>query len=307
MIDWSFHIGSCALKAFPFYLYSFQIFNTMYHRPSDFMIWTGDHVYMLKPWQWESKDAMRKAYANQRNSVRLKNYFQSRPQYAIWDDHDFGPNNAGAEFENKAMSLDVFKEMWPNQPYANKEGVYFTFTHNEAQFFMLDGRYFKVSDSQLLGDSQLKWLCDELKNSKATFKFICAGVQVLCEGGFENFRKYPREFDYLMKFISENKIEGLIFMSGDVHYSEVSRVERFGEYPLYDFTISPLTSFPINFFSDNKYRIDNTKHNEHNFGEVSFSGDSGNRICEVKCLNKKGRQLWSYQLNEKDLRYNSKK
>ncbi len=58
MFDWTFQLGSCAMKAFPFYLYSFQIFNTMESRPADFMIWMGDHVYMLKPWQWNSRDNM---------------------------------------------------------------------------------------------------------------------------------------------------------------------------------------------------------------------------------------------------------
>lgn len=278
----------------------------MEHRPSDFMIWTGDHVYMLKPWQWQSKESMRKAYKIQREAPRLKKYMATRPQYAIWDDHDFGPNNAGAEFFNKDTSLAVFKEMWPHQNYAGKEGVYHTFSHNEAQFFMTDGRYFKIPDTQLLGKTQLDWLCSELKNSKATFKFVCLGVQALCEGGFENFRKYPSEFKYFMKFISENKIEGVIFMTGDVHYSEVSRIERSGEYPLYDFTISPLTSFPINYFSENKNRIDETKHNVNNFGEVSFTGKEGDRTCTIQCLDKKGHELWIYKLNQKDLSYSTK-
>jgi len=306
MSDWSFHIGSCAMKAFPFYLWSFQIFSTMQERPTDFMLWTGDHLYMLKPWQWKSEDAMKKAYKKQRNSARIKKYMASRPQYAIWDDHDYGPNNSGAEFEHKDMSLRVFREMWPNQPFANKEGVYFSFSHKDAQFFMTDGRYFKINDTQLLGKTQLDWLCEELKHSKASFKFVIMGVQVLCDGGYENFRKYPKEFEYLMHFISENKIEGVIFMSGDVHYSEVSKVERANEYPLYDFTYSPLTSFPINYFSENKNRIEETKRNVHNFGEVSFSGENGNRTCELKCLNKRGKLLWSFKINENDLKYKSK-
>lgn len=303
MIDWTFHIGSCAMRAFPFYLWSFQIFNTMEQRPSDFMIWTGDHVYMLKPWQWDTKDAMRKAYTIQRNDTRLASYMKSRPQYAIWDDHDFGPNNSGAEFFNKDTAMSVFKEMWPNQNYASQQGIYHTFSHNEAQFFMTDGRYFKIPDSQLFGKQQLDWLCSELKNSKATFKFVCIGVQVLCDGGYENFRKYPKEFKYFMNFISENKIEGIVFMTGDMHYAEVSKVDRKDEYPLYDFTISPLTSFPINYFTENKNRVPNTKHNELNFGEVSFTGEQGNRTCEVKCLDKKGIEIWAFKLNENDLKY----
>lgn len=300
---WSFHIGSCALKAFPFYLWSFQIFSTMEKRPTDFMIWTGDHVYMLKPWQWESENAMRKAYRNQRNSTRLKSYMSSRPQYAIWDDHDFGPNNAGSEFVNKDTALKVFREMWPNQSYASNEGVYHTFIHKEAQFFLTDGRYFKIPDTQLLGEKQLHWLCEELKKSTATFKFVCMGIQAVSDCEFENFRKYPEEYNYFMKFIQENKIEGIVFFSGDVHFSEVSRLERDRAYPLYDFTISPLTSFPINFFTTNTYRIDDTKHNVNNFGEVRFSGSKENRVCTVSCMTRKGEEIWSYSIPAAALKY----
>ncbi len=300
---WSFHIGSCALKAWPFYLWSFNIFNTMEHRPSDFMLWTGDHVYMLKPWQWESAEAMRKAYLGQRKNAKLKGYMDSRPQYAIWDDHDFGPNNAGSEFVNKDTALKVFREMWPNQPQASDKGIYYTFEHKDAALFMMDGRYFKVVDSQLFGDTQLKWLCEELKKSKAPFKFICMGIQAISDGPFENFRKFEKEYTYFMKFIEDNKIEGIVFMSGDVHYSEVSRMDRVGAYPIYDFTLSPLTSFPINFFTTNSYQIDNSKRNVNNFGEVRFSGEIGARICTIDCIGRLGEILWSYDIKQTDLTY----
>jgi len=304
MFDWTFQLGSCALKAFPFYLYSFQIFGTMESRPADFMLWMGDHVYMLKPWQWNSKEAMTKAYLNQRSQPRLDSFLKSRPQYAIWDDHDYGPNNAGAEFFNKDTARIVFKQMWPQQPQAHeKEGIYFTFKHNEAQFFMLDVRYFKIPDSQLLGEYQLQWLLDELQKSDAKFKFIVSGIQVLCDGGFENFRKYPNEFNHLMTFLSEKKIEGVIFTSGDVHYTEASCVQREHDYPLYDFTLSPLTSFPINFFGQNKNRIEGTKFDTYNFGEISFSGEESNRCCDIKALNIRGETLWSFRLFENDLKY----
>ncbi len=304
MFDWTFQLGSCAMKAFPFYLYSFQIFNTMESRPADFMIWMGDHVYMLKPWQWNSREAMVKAYAKQRGNQKLDSFMKSRPQYAIWDDHDYGPNNAGAEFFNKDTALSVFKEMWPNQPQADSHaGVYFTFKHKEAQFFMLDVRYFKVPDSQLLGEKQLQWLLDELKKSDAKFKFIVSGVQVLCDGGYENFRKYPKEFNQLMTYLSEQKIEGVMFTSGDVHYTEASCVNRKDEYPLYDFTLSPLTSFPINYLSHNYNRMEGTKFNAHNFGEITFSGEESNRCCDIKALNIKGETLWSFRVFENDLKY----
>lgn len=303
MLPWSFQIGSCALKLFPFHYFSFEIFETMRKRPADFMLWTGDHIYMLKPWQWESKDAMRETYLCQRNTPKLKEFMASRKHYAIWDDHDYGPNNAGSEFVNKKIALEVFKEMWPDQPQANKEeGVYFSFIHNDAQFFMLDGRYFKEPKIQFLGNSQLEWLCQELKHSTSKFKFICSGIQMLSDGGFENFSKYTSEYNFFMNYISDNKINGIVFLSGDVHYSEVSKLERKNQYPLYDFTFSPLTSLPINFFSQNSNQIIGTKVNKYNFGEISIDGDISQRVATFRCLGRTGKELWQFSLNENDLK-----
>lgn len=303
MNPWAFHIGSCALKAFPFYLWSFNIFNTMADRPSDFMIWTGDHVYMLKPWQWRSEESMRTAYLHQRKTPQLRKYMASRPQLAIWDDHDYGPNNSGAEFKNKDTALKVFREMWPQQAAASDKGVYFSFFHKEVQFFMLDGRYFKIPEKQLLGEEQFQWLCKELKASTAPFKIICIGVQVLSDAPYENFRSYPSEFDRFMKYIDENKIEGILFMSGDVHFAEVSKIERKNAYPLYDFTFSPLTSFATNIFAKNSHRLGDTKRDKNNFGEVSFSGDASNRKCTITCFGREGKKFWNYQIDANDLTY----
>lgn len=303
MEPWTFHIGSCAMKVWPFYLWTFSIFNTMNSRPSDFMIWTGDHIYMLKPWQWDSEIEMKKAYASHRNVKPLKNYLNSRPQYAIWDDHDYGPNNSGTEFEQKDTSLKVFKEMWPMQNQAAQKGIYFTFIHKEAQFFMLDGRYFKIPEETLLGDEQMMWLLEELKKSTSTFKFIVSGIQILADSDYENLRKYPKQYDQLMTFIEKEKIEGIIFLSGDVHYSEASKIERPNAYDLYDFTFSPLTSFPVNYLGKNTNEHNNSKRNKRNFGEISFSGEPGARVCKLACIGRTGRLLWQYEIPEAALRF----
>ena len=301
MEPWSFQIGSCAMKIWPFYLWSFQIFNTMESRPADFMLWTGDHLYMLKPWQWTSETEMIKAYDAQRKTKPLANFLKSRPQYAIWDDHDYGPNNAGAEFEHKDTARIVFQKMWPQQPQEG-QGIYFHFEHKEASFFMLDCRYFKVPNNQLLGQEQTKWLCNALESSKSKFNFVVSSIQVHSDGEFESFRSYDQEYNQLLNFISENEISGVIFLSGDVHFSEASRLDRPDDYPLYDFTFSPLTSFPINYFTKNSYQIDDSKKNRQNFGEIRFSGDTSNRICTIRCISRSNKELWSYEIPEDALR-----
>ena len=38
----------------------------------------------------------------------------------------------------------------------------------------------------------------------------------------------------MLELIKKNKVEGLLFISGDVHYGEISKLETEGLYPIYD-------------------------------------------------------------------------
>lgn len=298
-----FQVGSCAVKMWPFYYFSFKIFKTMNSRKADFNIWLGDHLYMLKPWQWDSKANMIEAYHNQRKELRLAKFMKNTRQYAIWDDHDYGPNNSDSTFEHKAMAREVFMKMWKHPQYGeNNEGIYYTFTQPESQFFMLDCRYFKLGDKKLLGNTQLEWLKKELVISTAKFKFICFSIQVLCDGGYENFRKTSAEFSDFMSFLSKNKIKGVVFFSGDVHYTEISKLERPNEYSLYDFTYSPLTSFP-GYYKDNLYSEISSRYRKNNFGEVVILKENEELKCVFKCIDSNGVTIWEKILSEKELGY----
>ncbi len=55
-----------------------------------------------------------------------------------------------------------------------------------------------------LGKGQMQWLKDALTNSRATFKFIISGSQVLnTEGGGECFCHYKQEWQELLYFIKD--------------------------------------------------------------------------------------------------------
>lgn len=171
----SFHIGSCAMDVPLIGWWRRRIFRTMKKRKSDFMLWMGDFVYLVFRYQYSHTENIYSKYVSQSKKKYLKGYMKSRPQYAIWDDHDYAYNNSGAEFKNKKYSLEAFRKFW-NQPaeYASDEGIYYSFVKENAEFFMLDCRYFKINGETLLGDKQREWLEDKLINSTAKFKFICS-------------------------------------------------------------------------------------------------------------------------------------
>lgn len=150
------------------------------------------------------------------------------PVYAIWDDHDYGPNNSDGTEPGKANSLKIFQEFWANPACgeADNPGCYFTFTRGDVQFFMLDGRYHRspnkaedTLDKTMLGAKQLEWLKRELLASKAKVKLLANGSEWESYGSEDSWTYFKQERDPFLRWIDEQKVEGVIFLSGDRHFS----------------------------------------------------------------------------------------
>lgn len=297
-----FQAGSCALNFLN--KGTFKIFETMGKKKSDFMIWLGDHVYFLSKAHWGSADGMRKAYRKQRSIKPLKSFLSSIPQYAIWDDHEYGPNNSDGDFENKEASLAVFKEMWANPSYGllGTPGVFFNTKHSDCEFFFTDGRYYAKKWETMFGAVQMAWLKAQLKKSTATFKFVACGSQVFSTGAEECMRKYTRDFEELMAFIKNERIEGVIFMSGDRHFTELSKYDQPGSYPLYDFTCSSLCSPTMHRnANDNIHHVSGTFTKTHNFGYFTVQGPAEDREVHFQSISAKGVVLWERKIKASEL------
>ena len=314
--DFNFILGSCALQmpgigriAFPGA--ADWIFYRMKKKKSDFMVWLGDDVYYLKK-DFSSYNGMFNLNLRVRKSFRkYRDFLASQPQYAIWDDHDFGPDNCCKNFRLRDSSIMVFKGIWPNtypkDPQFN--GNYFNFRYYDADFFMTDCRFHRGVEGDttgpFFGETQLIWLKNKLLMSDASFKFIAIGTQVLNDNNFgESYADYPHERNDLLDFIASNNIKGVVFLTGDKHYSELSK-RMWNGYPMYDFTCSPLTFPPLPRrllgAYRNKYRVDNFDYAKRNFGRMSFSGPKGNRTMKIEIIGRSGKTRREMELNENDL------
>src|SRR5690606_34340514 len=160
----------------------YEIFNAMYQEKPDMMMWLGDNVY-LREVDWNSKTGIYYRYTHTRSLPELQPLLASTHHYAIWDDHDYGPNDADRSFWGKDMTLKAFKDFWANPNYGvgGTEGITGTFFWEDCQFFLLDDRWYRspMPGKEYFGQTQLNWLVDALRSSKATFKFICTGGQIL--------------------------------------------------------------------------------------------------------------------------------
>ena len=247
-----------------------------------------------------------------RSLKELQPLLASVHNYAIWDDHDYGTNDSDRSFWNKNMSLEMFKLFWSNPNYIfDNEAITGTFEWGDVQFFLMDDRWFKTPNDNFTdeqrdyyGKKQMDWLVDALIGSKASFKIIVTGGQIINPAKiFENMANFEQERNTLIKKITDAKIEGVLFVSGDRHQTSLQKLDRVGTYPLYDVTVSPLTSSPAKAKELEKGSIiEGTLVEERNFCIAEVSGTLKERILKLTIFDVKGTEKWSKQFKKEELK-----
>lgn len=294
---------------------NYSIFESIAKKNPDIMLWGGDNVY-LREADWDSKSGIYHRYTHSRALKEMQPLLASTQNIAIWDDHDFGPDDSDRSFYNKYTTQQAFKDFWANKSYGmdaeQKEGIFSSYNWSDAELFLLDNRFFKSPNKRLtgektmLGTTQIQWLIDALTYSKASFKIIVIGGQVLnTEAVFENYENYKSEKDFLLSEILANQIKGVVFISGDRHFTELSTLKRPNTYPLYDWTVSPLTSGHGNVEritkEPNTNRVPGSLFAQHVFGTLSFSGEKETRQMKMSLFDKDGAELWNKTILKSEL------
>ena len=323
--DFSFLAGSCTYVNEPLYDRpnkpyggDSSIFETMAREKAAFMLWTGDNWYTREADYYSNWGLWYRAHHDRRQPV-LQPFLKAMPHYATWDDHDYGPNNSASSYILKEESRSVFTNYWANPSYGHGgEGIYTMLSYSDVDLFLCDDRWWRSADEMqdsvngapnpekvMLGAKQVQWLKNSLLFSTATFKIIVVGSQVLNPvSPFDKWRSFSAEYNHLMDFLKSYNLSGVVFMSGDRHHSEIIKVDRPGSYPLYDITISPLTSGTHAFSGPeaaNPYRVLGIAEKQ-NYGRITVSGSKGQRTLRVDFLGIKGEPLGNWSIGESDLK-----
>ena len=323
--DFSFLAGSCSYFNQPVYDRpgtpygkDSSIFETMAKEKAAFMLWLGDAWYTREV-DYFSQWGLWYRASRDRSLPILQDFLKAMPQLAIWDDHDYGPNNAAGNYILKETSREVFSSYFCN-PSAGEdgEGIYTMYSYGDVDVFMLDDRWWRSADWMkdsvngkpnpdkiMLGRKQLDWLKNSLLYSNAPFKLVAVGSQVLNPvSPYDKLKDFTLEYEEIMDFLEEYRVNGVVFVTGDRHHSEIIKVERQGSYPLYDITCSPLTSGTHTFGKDeqnNPYRVLGIDQKQ-NYTRFSFSGPRNSRKMKVEYLGLKGELLGEWSIDEKDLK-----
>ena len=294
----------------------YGILKAMAAKRPDLMLWLGDNLYTREV-DFYSPTGLAARYWHDRALLWLQPFLAATSHYATWDDHDYGSNDSDETYPLKAASLELFSRYWPAPVYGTPEtrGVFQKVTWGDADFFLLDDRYHRKPngwpagpDKTMLGRAQLDWLKASLVASRAVFKVVVNGNQVLnANGRYETMTDYA-DTGELLAWIASNRIEGVLFLSGDRHHSELVRVQRPGGYPLYDFTSSSITAGVHVIKPDdpeyrNALRVDGTLVMEHSFGVLRFTGDPGQRRVTLQACGVDGAVRWERTITRDELSF----
>jgi hypothetical protein len=275
----------------------------LFHRPvlwenmvglrPDVIFLVGDNVYAdrvsliksrpadpVQLWWRYSKTFSRIALYRSKNLI---------PIFALWDDHDYGDNNADSTYPYRKESIENFNIWWAQSdkitPTLRKgPGVSMILSAFDQEFYFLDGRSqrtpYGYEPASFYGIPQEQWIFENLAQSKKP-AWLISGNQYF--GAYlqkESFEAFSfNNFRYFMNQISRSN-RAIGFLSGDVHFSEVMTIETqvLGR-PSVEITSSSLHSM-VNPWrqhkAENPRRIDATSWHNFQYLDLLSNGISVN-------------------------------
>lgn len=234
----------------------------------DVLLMLGDNVYG----DTEDMEVLRGKYALLAAQPVFAALRARVPIIAVWDDHDFGANDAGREYPRKRESQQVFLDFFgvaADAPLRTQAGIYRAVTvgppGRRVQFICLDTRFHRSPlaaipraerppgtgpyrptldpDATVLGGEQWAWL-ERVLREPAEVRVVLSSIQVVAtDHAWEQWGNFPAERARLLRTIREAGATGVIVVSGDRHSGEISRLPPGDDslaYPLHDLTASSI-------------------------------------------------------------------
>ncbi len=291
-------------------------------RKPDLFIYLGDNIYG----DTLDMNVLRAKYEKLGTKPEFQALRAAVPTIATWDDHDYGANDSGKEYRPAAESREIFFDFWREPGDSSRRqhpGIYhahkFSDGKRTVQVILLDTRTFRDSlarnslkswkndyhpdpdpSKTLLGDTQWQWLAEQLRQP-ADVRIIASSIQFSHQhNGWESWTNLPRELIKMTELINETGAQGVVFISGDVHWGELSKLPVPGNYPLYDVTSSGLTeTWPS--VEENQNRVGEIVR-ENNFGMIEFDWSKSEPELHLQLIDINGKTRVSHTVKLSELK-----
>lgn len=282
------------------------IFETIASQKPELFIFLGDNIYA----DTTDMAVMRAKYAKLKADAGFAKLMKTCPVLATWDDHDYGANDAGADYVKRVESQRIFVDFWndpADSPRRKRPGVYdarlFGPQGKRLQVILLDTRYFRgplkkgerrvggpylpTGDKNItmLGKAQWKWLERQLREP-ADVRIIASSIQCISESaGQETWSNLPHQRQRLFDLIAKTNANGVLFISGDRHWAELSVAKGMTPYPIYDLTSSSFNQLHMRGTPTvNKFRALPTTFHRENYGAITIDWERADPQVALRVL-----------------------
>ena len=293
-------LGSCLDQDYPQ-----PIWQSIKKENLNYFIFLGDNVY--GDTRYGSLRKMKSAYDKQKKV--LPDFLNDISIFSIWDDHDFGINDGGADYRFKRRAQELYLDFWEitkDDDRSNREGIYFSkneiFFDKKFKFIFLDTRFFRSKlkgkksnyieniepDATILGNAQWTWLENELK-SDFDFLFIFSSIQIIAKDHrFEKWSNFPIERAKLFELLEQFNDKTILF-SGDRHRAGIYRKNG-----IIELTSSSMNKPGSSFSETDSYLIGKT-YPQENYGVLEILENT----IHIKIKDIKGNTLNSIEKSYK--------
>jgi hypothetical protein len=147
--------------------------------------------------------------------------YRSVPVDYVWDDHDYGPNNADASSPGRTAARRAYRQAVPHPPLpAGDDGaIYHAFTIGRVRVVVTDTRS-ERSAATMLGAAQRDWLLGELRRASEHALVIWVNPDPWIDAprpGEDTWGGYAGERRLIADTIAGARVRNLVMVSGDAH------------------------------------------------------------------------------------------
>lgn len=165
------------------------------------------------------------------------------PVYVTWDDHDYFNNDKwgvpkGFSDADRQGVWEVFRQCWNNPAYGlGRGGVFLSTRIGPCDIIMTDNRFFREKGN-FLGKEQMAWLKEQLHAAKGPFVILSCGTMWsdYVSNGKDSWGVFdPEGREEIFRFVEENRIGGVLLISGDRHGARGFTIPRPNGFQFYEF------------------------------------------------------------------------